>query len=137
MLTDDQFAQLLQFRIVLRRFLRWSESEAVRAGVTSSQHQLLVAARGHRGPKPPSVTDLAGYLLVRHHTAVGLIDGAQAQGLVQRHPDPDDLRVVRVTLTQQGRERLDALTSLHLEELRHVGPVLDALLRLGQDVADQ
>lgn len=134
MLTDDQFAQLLAFRLALRRFLRWSEAEAVRAGITASQHQLLVAVRGHRGPAGPSVGDIAGYLLVRHHTAVGLIDGAQAQGLVERHPDSDDQRVVRIGLTRAGRDRLDALGDSHIEELRQIAPLLDALVGLVQDL---
>lgn len=133
MLADDQFAQLLAFRVALRRFLRWSESQAARAGLSASQHQVLVAVRGHGGGKGPSVGDIANYLLVRHHTAVGLIDGAEARGLVERRPDPDDRRVVRLSLTPAGRQRLEALTELHIDELCRLAPLLDALLRVGQD----
>jgi DNA-binding MarR family transcriptional regulator len=59
---------------------------------------------------------------------VGLIDRAEAMGLVARRTDADDHRVVRVRLTARGRRRLDALTTNHLEELRRVRPALHALL---------
>ena len=47
-LSDADFVRLLDFRDGLRRFLRWSEAEAKRVGLTASQHQLLLAVRGHR-----------------------------------------------------------------------------------------
>ena len=127
-LTDAQFARLLEFRVALRQFLQWSELQAQMVGLTAAQHQLLVAVRGHRDPRGPTITDLANYLLVRHHSAIGLIDRVQALGLVERQRDPSDQRVVRITLTPAGHERVDALAASHLEELRHLAPALRALM---------
>ena len=132
-LSDRQYADLLAFRVALRRFLHWSERAAEAEGLTPAQHQLLLAVRGHTESQGPTVSDVAGYLLVRHHSAVGLIDRAEAMGLVARRADADDHRVVRVRLTVRGRRRLDALTTNHLEELRRVRPALQALL--GEDPA--
>jgi hypothetical protein len=42
--------------------------------VTHVQHQLLVAIKGHPGAKPPAIGDLAGYLLLRSHSTVELVD---------------------------------------------------------------
>ncbi len=56
------FERLLEFRVVLRGFQRWSEDRAQAAGLTHSRHQLLVAVSGHRGGKPPAIGDLATYL---------------------------------------------------------------------------
>ena len=81
-LSDRQYADLLAFRVALRRFLHWSEQAAEAEGLTPAQHQLLLAVRGHAEPQGPTVSDVAGYLLVRHHSAVGLIDRAEAMGLV-------------------------------------------------------
>jgi DNA-binding MarR family transcriptional regulator len=127
-LSDRQFKELLGFRVSLRRFLNWSEQAAAEAGLTAAQHQLLIAVRGHPDPLGPTITDLAGYLFVRHHSAVGLVDRVEAMGLVGRHRDPNDQRTVRVRLTSAGRERVEALGRSHLSELRRVAPALRTLL---------
>jgi DNA-binding MarR family transcriptional regulator len=126
-LDDDGYERLLQFRTELRRFLRWSEQQAAQAGLTPAQHQLLLAVRGHSGRKGPTIGDVAGYLLLRHHSAVGLVDRAAEAGLVRRVPDADDSRIVRLRLTRKGTSRLRALTALHLEELAHLEPTMRAL----------
>ena len=127
-LDHEQYERLLEFRVALRRFNRWSEDQAAKAGLTHAQHQLLLAVCGHPGPKRPTIGELAAYLMVRHHSAVGLVDRVEAAGLVERQPDEDDQRVVRVELTPAGRARLESLTELHLEELRRLAPALASLV---------
>ena len=124
-LTQQDFERLLEFRVTLRRFQRWSEDQAQAAGLTHVQHQLLVAIKGHRGERPPTVGDLAGHLLLRPHSTVELVDRAEAAGLVQRTPDRDDGRVVRVRLTGDGDLILQKLTRAHLERLHELAGVLD------------
>lgn len=123
-LQDEDYTRLLQFRTGLRRFLRWSERKASETGLTPAQHQLLLAVRGHPDPRGPTVGDIADYLCLRHNSAVGLVDRAEQAGLVRRHPDPSDHRVVRLTLTRRGADRLERLTELHLEELARLAPRL-------------
>ena len=127
-LTAADYENLLAFRTSLRKFLSWSETRAREAGLTPAQHQLLLAIKGHPGGRPPAVGDLSGYLLVRHHSAVELIDRAEAAALVQRCPDKDDGRVIRIRLTPVGEERLSRLSTAHLSELRRLAPVLDHLI---------
>lgn len=115
MLTDADFRRLLGFRDGLRRFLRWSDEQAKTVGLTGAQHQLLLAVRGHGSP--PSIGEVADHLLLRHHSAVELVDRAVSAGLVQRVDDPDDHRVVRVALTRRGSDKVEALAAAHLEEL--------------------
>jgi len=134
-LTQQDFERLLEFRVTLRRFQRWSEDQAQEAGLTQVQHQLLVAIKGHPGGRPPAVGDLAGYLLQRPHSTVELIDRAEAAGLVQRMPDADDGRVVRVRLTAAGERVLRKLTRAHLERLRELAAILDELVAK-HDAAD-
>jgi DNA-binding MarR family transcriptional regulator len=126
-LSDDDYARLLDFRTGIRRFLHWSEQEAGEVGLTPAQHQLLLAIRGHDDPTGPTVGDVANYLLLRHHSAVGLVDRAEAAGLVTRKIDPDDQRVVRLRLTSLGARRLRQLSEAHLEELARLAPRLRAL----------
>jgi DNA-binding MarR family transcriptional regulator len=111
----------------LRRFLRWSEQQAQAAGLTPAQHQLLLAIRGHPDPRGPTLGDVAAYLLLRHHSAVGLVDRAEAAGLLIRRQDPDNLSIVRLRLTVMGSRQLEALSELHLEELAHLAPTMQAL----------
>ena len=133
-LTQQDFERLLEFRVTLRRFQRWSEDQAQAEGLTHVQHQLLVAIKGHRGDLPPSVGDLAGYLLLRPHSTVELVDRAAAAGLVERTPDGDDGRVVRVRLTREGDRVLQKLTRAHLDRLHELAIVLDDLVtRHGAD----
>src|ERR671933_1682677 len=108
-LTQRDYERLLAFRTGLRRFLSWSGQQAEAAGITPAQHQLLLAIRGHPDPRGPTVGDIAGYLLVRHHSAVELIDRAVSAGLVVRRVDSQDARTVRVGLTPLGVERLERL----------------------------
>lgn len=122
---DDDYARLLAFRDGLRRFLRWSDGRAKGVGLTASQHQLLLAVRGHG--TAPSIGDIADHLLLRHHSAVELVDRAVAAGLVERVPDESDHRVVRLGLTAHGERLLEALSEAHLEELSRLRPRFEAL----------
>ena len=124
---DALYPRLLALRTALRRFEQWSADQARAAGLTPAQHQLLLAIKGHDDPRGPTVSDVADYLLLRHHSAVGLVDRAEEAGLIARQRRDDDQRVVRLKLTRTGLRRLRALTDLHVEELRHLVPMLDQL----------
>lgn len=121
-LEDADYQRLLQFRAGLRRFLHWSEEQAEKAGLTAAQHQLLLAIRGHDGHLGPTIGEAAAYLLLQHHSAVGLVDRAVKAGLVERHEDAVDRRVVRLRLTPQGADVLRRLVKLHFEELKRLAP---------------
>jgi len=130
-MTLDQadFEHLLELRTGLRRFLRWSEQQAKAAGLTPAKHQLLLAIRGHPDPAGPTISEIADYLVLRHHSAVELIDRATKDGLVKRSPDPNTKAVVRVTLTPAGTGKLDALAQAHLQEIAHLAPTMRTLWR--------
>ncbi|MGH3267198.1 MAG: MarR family winged helix-turn-helix transcriptional regulator [Trebonia sp.] len=114
--------------MTLRRFLRWSEEQATEVGITPAQHQLLVAIKGHPGPLPPAIREIADYLLLQSHSAVGLVDRAEAAGMVRRQPDPKDGRVVRVRLTEKGDQLVTGLTRAHLAELHNLAAALNELV---------
>jgi DNA-binding MarR family transcriptional regulator len=137
-LGGEQYAKLLALRVSLRRFLRWSEHQAASVGLTATQHQLLLAIRGHPHPGGPSVRELASYLCTRHHSAVQLIDRAEQLGLVTRNRENDqDRRIVRLTLTGVGKQKLALLSVSHLEELgrlaKLVGALVESTLSTGAD----
>lgn len=126
-LAQQDYERLLAFRTGLRRFLHWSQAQAREVGLTPAQHQLLLAVKGHPGVEGPTVGDLASYLLLRHHSAVELVDRAEAAQLVERWGDDNDGRLTRVRLTSDGEKRLNRLAPAHLDELQHLASVLGQL----------
>ncbi len=128
-LRDADYEDLLTLRTGLRRLMRWSEQQADTAGLTPAQHQLLLAIRGHRDRRGPTVGEVADYLLLRHHSAVGLVDRAVAAGLVKRVRDQQDRRIVRLQHTAAGSKRLETLSELHLEELERLSLKLPSAWR--------
>jgi DNA-binding MarR family transcriptional regulator len=127
-LSQSDYANLLAFRAALRRFERWSEAQARQAGLTPAQHQLLLAVKGHPDRRGPTIREVAEYLGVQHHSAVGLADRAVEAGLVARARDVDDARLVRLALTPLGEQRIGQLSELHLAELVRLRPALEHLL---------
>ena len=136
-LEDEQYRELLRFRVALRRFLRWSDAQAVAAGLTAQQHQLLLAIRGHEGTAAPTIGEVAESLLLKHHSVVELVDRTEQAGFVKRIVDGDDRRVVHLSLTRSGHRVLDVLSATHLEELARLAPIVGRLTRgLGDTTPD-
>jgi DNA-binding MarR family transcriptional regulator len=127
-LEQSDFEHLLELRTGLRRFIRWSDQQAQSAGLTPAKHQLLLAIKGHSDPAGPTIGEIADYLVLRHHSAVGLVDRAVKDGLVKRNKDRTK-GVVRATLTRAGEDKLDALAETHLEEISHLAPTMRTLWR--------
>ena len=123
--TNPNYATLLAFRNALRGFLAWSDDCARAAGVTPAQHQLLLAVRGRA--EAPTIGDVAADLRLRHHSAGELVNRAEAAGLVARGQDEDDRRVFRLYLTPAGERVLRELTQQHVDEIRRLTPIVDAL----------
>ena len=136
-LSEYQYCVLLTFRTALREFMHWSAEQAEAVGLSSQQHQLLLAVRAHPGDIPPSIGDLSAYLLIRHHSTVGLVNRVVTAGLVERRSDPTDQRVIRVVLTEKGQDLIERLSEAHLTELEHVAEQLGISEGLLEQLARQ
>ena len=126
-LEASEYQQLASFRYALRSFLRFSESAAERVGLTAQQYQALLAVCASGGGHV-TINDLAQQLLIRHNSAVGLVDRLTTQGLLARERSAEDGRKVDLRLTAKGDRVLEKLAEVHREELRRIGPQLEALL---------
>jgi DNA-binding MarR family transcriptional regulator len=75
---------------------------------------------------------VAERLILKPHSASGLVSRLELLGLLERMPSPDDRRQALLTLTGKAHETLAGLSTTHREELRRLRPLLAALLnRLG------
>ena len=104
----EDVQQFAEFRRALRRFERTTELAAQGAGLTPRQYILLLAVEGAPGgERSATIGELADALQLAQSTITGLVDRAEASGIVSRHHSPRDGRVVCVELTDLGRERLE------------------------------
>ena len=122
-LTTRDYARLAAFRRALRGFLRFSEAAAGEAGLTTQHYQAMLVLRAATDGKSISINDLAHELLLKHNSAVGLVDRLVRKDLVAREPARDDRRKVELRLTPRGREVLARLAAVHAAELRRIGPL--------------
>ncbi len=126
-LTDADYAALADFRHALRAFQAFSEVRVAEYGLTPQQHQVLLAIRG-AGTKPVTVGHVAERLILKPHSASGLVVRLEALGFVARKPSPVDGRQAVVELTPKARELLEHLSTIHREEIVRLRPLLKTLL---------
>ena len=123
-LTTSDYARLAEFRRALRGFLRFSEDAASAVGLTSQHYQAMLVLRGCPDDRRVTINDLAQQLLIKHNSAVELVDRLVEEGLIVREASSTDRRKVELRLTPLGREVLSKLASVHRVELQRVGPLL-------------
>jgi DNA-binding MarR family transcriptional regulator len=127
-LKDGDYKALATFRYAVRRYLAFAEAGARSVGLTSQQHQALLAIKAQAPTRTMSVGDLAAELLLKHHSAVELVGRLEKAGFTQRTVDPDDRRRVLISLTALGEEVMAALSASNLRELRLIAPAFAGLL---------
>lgn len=116
--TANDYETLAAFRHALRRFLTFSEQAARGAGLTPQQHQAILAIKGHPGGSAMTIGELADHLLIKHHSAVELVDRLVEAKLAVRTEAAADRRRMVLTLTPQAEAILADLSATHLDELR-------------------
>ena len=125
-MADNRYQAAAEFRAELRRFLRRSEDSARRYGITPRQHLLLLQIAGTADGRT-TVSDLVGSLALTQSAVTELVQRAEAAGLVERAQSKEDGRVVHLSLTPTGEERLAAVHASLGPERAHLRQVIDAL----------
>src|SRR6185437_11475796 len=87
-LVAADYQAMAAFRQALRRFAAFSETAAQSVGLTPQQHQALLAIRAHAGAEPMTISELADALMIKNHSAVGLVARLVERDLVTRSPSP-------------------------------------------------
>ncbi|MFF9350418.1 MarR family winged helix-turn-helix transcriptional regulator [Streptomyces sp. NPDC014734] len=96
-----------QLSRVTRRLQRIQSRQLEPIGITPAQFRLLRTVAHYDGP--PRMADLARRLDVVPRAVTSLVDGLEASGRVRRAPDPDNRRVVRIEITEEGIATLRSL----------------------------
>lgn len=139
-LTLADYQALGSFRLALRKFAAFSDASAHSEGLTSQQHQALLAIRAHSGSEAMTIGELADCLLIRNHSAVELVGRLVAAGLVTRTPSEADRRRILLSLTREAEDRLEAISRRNLRELSSSAPIfrdlLKAVRRIGREKGD-
>jgi DNA-binding MarR family transcriptional regulator len=104
-------------------------------GLETYEFDVLSALRRTGPPYELTPGQLVRQTLVGSGTTTNRLDRMGARGLIDRRPDPGDGRVRRVTLTDRGRDRVDAAVADLLDRERRLlgglsGPDRDTLARL-------
>jgi DNA-binding MarR family transcriptional regulator len=128
--SEELLRTLADFRFELRRFLHFSESAAIAAGLQPQQHQLLLQVAGAPEGTDVTIAYAAARLELKHNSTVELVDRSEREGLLTRTADSGDRRRAILRVTRKGRQVLGRLSSDHARELNELGPRLAKSLRL-------
>ncbi|HEY8004656.1 MAG TPA: MarR family transcriptional regulator [Phenylobacterium sp.] len=128
-LPTAYYKPVADFRQALREFLAFSDEGARSHGLTPQQHQALLAIKSHLGPTAMSISELAERLMIKTHSAVGLVGRLVERDLVARRPSPEDRRRVLLELRPHGEQVIETITMSNLEQLNRLAQILAELLK--------
>lgn len=126
-MNDADYALLADFRATLRTFMAFSETQARSVGLTPQQHQALLTIRG-TALGNATVGYVAERLMLKPHSASGLLSRLEEAGFVLRESDPTDQRKTFMRLTVEAELLLESLSLAHLEELSNLKPMLISMI---------
>lgn len=117
------------FRQQLRRFERSGEDAARDHGITFPQYLILLHIKGVPERAWALVGELAGMMMLEHHSVVGLVSRCELAGLVKRKRSAEDARQVEVHLTAKGERAVAAIAGAMADELKALLAYLTAAAR--------
>jgi len=130
--TTEQFFELVQRFIHLRpklvvpehveRFRRQMQNLKL-GGVTNQEDRAYVfrlAIIVERAGTPPTMGELSTELGIPLSTATRIVDGLVGANFIERIPDESDRRVVRVRMTETGREIYQSVMEFNKQRITHM-----------------
>ena len=103
--SNEQFGEAASLRAALRLFLRQSETITRRHGLSPRHYELLLMIRASEGRRS-TVSELVELLRLTQSTVTELVQRAEESGLLRRQQSSQDGRVVHLSLTGEGEERV-------------------------------
>lgn len=111
------------------------EQVLVEHGLSVAGFDVLATLRRSGAPFRLSPGDLLATTMVTSGTMTNRIDQLEKEGLVERIKNPDDGRSVLISLTPEGRERVDRAVEAHVANQHRLVDGLDARQRQELDAA--
>ena len=136
-LTARDYQALGAFRRAIREFLAFSEAGAREHGLTTQQHQALLTIKCHTESEPISIGELAASLLIKNHSAVGLVERLVERDLVSRRPFETDRRRVALALRPRGEEVIAAISRRNLAQLSQAADIMTGLVETARRIAPE
>ncbi|MGD8568842.1 MAG: MarR family transcriptional regulator [Gammaproteobacteria bacterium] len=133
-------------RVVVRTIQAHSRSIEKQCGVSAVQLWAMWELFARPGQR---VSDLSNALSIHQSTASNMLDKLESRELIRRERNGGDQRVVRLNLTEKGRQLLsgaprpaqgavrDALTRMSVEELKQLQTGLETLMRYLPAASDE
>ena len=106
--ANDELRHVARFRIALRHFERRTTSVLVECRLTPQRYLLFLVIEAQAMDGEATVARLAHDLEMPRTTVSDLVARATGAGLLQRRQAERDARASRLTLTAEGRPRLQA-----------------------------
>jgi DNA-binding MarR family transcriptional regulator len=120
-ITSAEFRALSEMRYRIRLFLKEGDASARKAGLEPQQYLMLLAIRGLAPEMPAKIQTLADRLVLKHHSAVELLDRLERRGYVKRTRGRLDRRQVLISLMPRGEKILETVVQQRISELRVTG----------------
>ena len=130
--TTEQFFELVQRFIHLRpklvvpehveRFRRQMQNLKL-GGATNQEDRAYVfrlAIIVERAGTPPTMGELSTELGIPLSSATRIVDGLVGANFIERIPDESDRRVVRVRMTETGREIYQSVMEFNKQRITHM-----------------
>lgn len=110
-LPDEEVARLKSLVVLLQTAANIKEEMRMRFasfGVSQSKYYILILLHEKSGEfsTPSQIADFAG---ISRATVSGLLDGLEHDGLIERHADKEDRRMMRLNITEKGKRVLQEI----------------------------
>lgn len=129
-IAAEELRQVARFRVALRLFERQTDRVLARCGLTPQRYLLLLVIEAQSIGGAASVTSLARELGMSQSTVSDLVSRAYGVGLLERRRADTDGRVSHLSLTPEGRRRLQAAVDGLRDERGDLRETLIGLSRL-------
>ena len=129
-MSQVEYQALAEFRFLIERYLKHADDGARSVGLEPQQYQGLLAVRSSYEVGRPTIRVLADRLQITHHSAVGLADRMEQNGLIRRQRSKSDRRKVFLRATPRAERLLSRLAHYRIAELRETAPSLVHALKI-------
>ena len=119
MTNNDQLDLTQELFQLMKQFPRPKLKQSSIDGLTRSEYELLVmlVMSTKDGKGAFTVTEISSLLQVTPAAVTHLINPLEEAGYIERLPDPNDRRIVRIGLTDKGTQTAETLISEVQENL--------------------